>query len=896
MREEFQDWRFAICDCRMEHDVRSNSLREKLIRPHLWLIRAIGVIVPRRLRADWKQEWEAELRCREALLADWDRLNWKTKFDLARRSLGAFWDALLLQPRRLEDEMFQDLRYGARMLLKHKGFTAVAVLTLALGIGVNTSMFTAVQATLLRDLPYPNAERLVRVYRTSPHSRSWPHSPANFLDQQTQNNVFDGMAALNPRPFNLAEPGQPAERVRGLQASIDLFPLLGTQPLLGRTFMVDEDRPGRNNVVILSHGFWLKRFGGDPNILGRLLRLDGEPATVIGVMPARFNDRRVGGSVDLWRPLVFTDAQLQKRDDNWLLSIARLKPGVSLDQAQAEMDSVAARLAQSYPESNSEVGLRLVPLAESGNESGRRVIWLTMSLAGFVLLIACANLSNLQLVRMAMRTHEFAVRRALGANRARLLRQLLTESLLLTLLGGLLGLLLANWGNGLLSRLILDDPDTEMALRLNLKVLGFALAASALAGLVFGLVPAWLASRNDVNSALKEGSRGTMGDRSQHRLRNSLVVAEVALALVLLAGAGLVVRGLQRLTVRDPGWRAEGLTLGYVSLPDSKYGSPDSLGDFAERLQERLSALPGSERVAIAGSVPIEGFSVSESFAIAGQEPQLGHEPLRFINRVTPGYFDTLKMQLMAGRDFTAADSANRPPVTIINDTMARTFWPNDSPIGKRIGAEEIIGVVSDVQFPATLDEPDTRFQTYRPFAQEPQNGLAIALRGKITAETLREVVAEMDSDLPITDLGSAREAIGRHLDNYAVVGWLLSSFALLGLLLAIMGLYGVMSGFVAQRISEIGLRMALGAQVRNVLWLVVGKGLRLTLLGVGAGLFGAFGLARLLVSIAPGLESNDPLAIFMVASLLVAVAALACWIPARRAARVDPLEALRHE
>lgn len=793
--------------------------------------------------------------------------------------------------------MFQDLRFGLRMLVKKPGFTLIAVFTMALGIGANTSMFTAVQATLLRELPYPDAVSLVRVYRTSPQSRSWPHSPANFLDQQAQNNVFERMAALNPRPFTLAEPGQPAERVRGLQASIELFPLLGIQPMLGRTFTVDEDRPGRDNVVILSHGFWLRRFAGDPNILGRLLRLDGEPVMVIGVMSAWFHDRRVGGAVDVWRPLVFTDTQRQKRDDNWLLSIARLKPGVSLTQAQAEMDSLATKLSQAYPESNSEVGLRLVPLAESGNENGRRVIWLTMSLAGFVLLIACANLSNLQLARMTMRAREFAIRSALGARRGRLLRQLLTESLLLAVLGGLLGLLLAKWGNELLSRQIFNDDEIGMALRLNLKVLGFAFAASTLAGLVFGLVPAWLASRTDVNSVLKQGSRGTTGDRSQHRLRHALVVAEVALALVLLAGAGLVVRGLQRFTVRDPGWQADGLTLGYLSLPDSKYGSSDSRRAFAERLQEKLSALPGSERVALAFSLPVEDFSVTESFAIAGQpEPPRGHEPLRFINRVTPGYFDTLGMKLVTGRDFTAADTSNRPPITIINETMARTFWPGESPIGKRIGNEEIVGVVSDVRFPANLDEPDTRFQTYRPFAQEPQHGLAIALRGNITAETLRQVVAEMDSDQSINELGSARAAIARRLDNYAVLGWLLSSFAVLGLLLAALGLYGVIAGFVSQRINEIGVRMALGAQPRDVLWLVVGKGLRLTLFGVGLGFIGAFVLARLLVAIAPGLESNDPLAIVFAAGLLTAVAALACWIPARRAARVDPMIALRHE
>ncbi|MEP7336682.1 MAG: ABC transporter permease [Acidobacteriota bacterium] len=861
------------------------------------LIRVIGVIVPHRLRADWRQEWEAELRYRETLLAEWDKLDWRNKLDLLRRSAGAFWDALLLQPQRLEDEMFQDLRFSIRMLLKQPGFTAIAVLTLGLGIGVNTSMFTAVQATLMRELPYPDGERLVRVYHTSPHSRSWPHSPANFLDQQAQNNVFEHMAALNPRPYNLAEPDQVAGRVRGLQASTELFPLLGIQPTLGRTFTADEGRPGQDDVVILSHEFWLKRYAGDPNIIGRALRLDGASVTVIGVMPARFNDRRIVGAVDLWRPLVFTDAQRQKRDDNWVLSIARLKPGVSLAQAQAEMNILAAKLAQTYPESNAEVGLRLVLLAESGNENGRRVVWLTMALAGFVLLIACANLSNLQFARTAMRAREFAIRAALGAQRGRLLRQLLTESLVLAFLGGLLGLLLAKWGNELLSRQLLSGDENGEALRLNFQALGFALAASTLAGLVFGLVPAWLASRADVNSALKQGSRGTTGDRSQHRLRHALVVVEVALALVLLAGAGLVVRGLQRFTVRDPGWQADGLTLGYLSLPGGKYGSSEAQRAFAEQLQAKLAALPGSERAALAFSLPMQAFGVTESFAIASRPaPPPGYEPLRYINRVTPGYFATLGMRLVTGRDFTSADTPNHPAVVIINETMARTFWPGESPLGKRLGDEDIVGVVSDVRFPASLDEPETRFQTYHALAQQPQGSLAIALRGKVTAEVLRQAVAELDPDQPVNEIGSARAAIERRLDDYALIGRLLSGFAVLGLLLAGLGLYGVIAGFVAQRTSEIGVRMALGAQLRDVLWLVVGQGLRLTLLGVVIGLIGAFGLARLLASLAPGLESNDPLTIVGVAGLLVTIALLACWLPARQAAKVDPLVALRHD
>jgi predicted permease len=798
----------------------------------------------------------------------------------------------------LLETLWQDLRYGARMLRKNPGFTTVAVLTLALGIGVNTSMFSALQTMLARPLPYPDAGNLVQVFQTSPHSRREPHhSVANFLDYRALNPDFEFVAAMDAKPFNLSEPGQPPERVQGLQVSADFFPLLGIHPALGRVFTAEEDRPGRNNVVILDYGFWLRRFVGDTNIIGRVIRLDGESVTVVGVMPSRFHDVQLMGPAYLWCPIAFTDAQRNDRGNHFLKCIARLKPGLSLKHAQSATDMLAVRLSHDHVE-YSVSGMSLVPLAESSlPPNARRIVWSIMALAGFVLLIACANLANLQFARTAMRGRELAVRGALGAPRGRVLRQLLVESLLLAFIGGLLGVVMAFWSNELLSSQFIVDGQTVLSLHLNLGVLGFALSASTISGLAFGLMPAWLASRCDVNEVLKQGSRGATGDRSQHRMQHSLVVVEMALALVLLTGAGLAVSGLRSFAQMDPGWRVDGITVGYLTLPESKYGNGNLLRNFADRLEEKLAAFPGVERVGLGWTLPVRHFNGTSGFTIDGRpKSQEGSAPERFINGVTPGYFRALGMKLVAGRDFTAADTTNRPAVVMINETMARTFWPTNSAIGELIDGQEIVGVVNNVKFPANPEESTTPYQTYCPFAQSPRGSLAVAVRGIVTAEMLRRAVAEVDPDQPVGDPGTARADIRKTMDNWAVGGRILSSFGLLGLSLAGLGIYGVISGFVARRTGEIGVRMALGAQLRDVLWLVLGKGLRLALIGTAIGLVGAFGVTRLLASVLPQLPASNLLVTLFMAALLTAIAVVACWVPARRAARVDPMVTLRNE
>lgn len=792
------------------------------------------------------------------------------------------------------EQVRQDFRFAARGLRKSPGFTVVAALTLGFGIGVNTSMFTAVQAILLRDLPLADPDRVVQIFRTSPHSQRWPHAPANFLEQQAGNGVFAAMAAVDGNAFNLAEPGQPAERVIGRLLSAEIFPLLAIRPVLGRAFTPEEDRVG-NKVVLLSHRFWQQRFAGEAGIIGRTLRLDGETVEVIGVLPPESREFPLVGRVDVWRPIGFTNEQRANRVGNYLQLLARLKPGVTLAQAQAAMNAFAAQQAHDHPETNSGIGLRLVPLADTMELQAKLGLWLTMALAGLVLLIACANLANLQFARTARRTPELAIRGALGASRARLLRQLLAESLLIAALGGALGLGLAQWVNGVLSAQLF--PSGEAVLALNWRVLGFALLASTTAGLAFGLIPAWLASRADPNEAIKQGGRGGAGDRSRNRLQHTLIVIEVALALVLLSGAGLVVRGLERFTAQAPGWEIDNLTVGSINLPEPKYRSAGARRAFAERLKEKLGALPGAEDVALAWSLPLRPFVAATSFTIAGQPaPEPGREPMRLVNSVTPGYFASLRMRIVQGRDFTAADTAGAPAVVIINETMVRAFWPGASPLGARLGSEEIVGVVNDVHFPAEMKAPGSRFQTYRPFAQEPPNNVSVALRGRVAAETLRKAVAELDADLPFNDIRPARVAVEQAIARLGMMGWLLSGFGALGLLLASLGIYGVIAGFVGQRTKEIGVRVALGAQLRDVLWLVVGKGLRLTLIGLALGVVGSFGVARVTSALMSESGSSDPFAIGLAALVLTVVALFACWLPARRAAKVDPMVALRAE
>lgn len=802
------------------------------------------------------------------------------------------------------------MKHALRSLLKTPGFTAIALLTLALGIGANTTSFSVLNALLLHTPPYAEPDTLVRLFATSPAGQSGQHSPANFLDARAQNPVFTHLAAYRGTDLNLGEPGQPADRLRGLLVTHDFFPLLRTPPALGRTFTADEDRPGNNGVVVLAHATWLQRFGGDPQVLGRTLRIDGEPVTIIGVMPAGFNDPLLFGEVAAWRPLALPDVSAADRDNSYLNALARLKPGVPLAAAQSAMAALYDRLALSYPATNQNRSLRLVVLGASAqDDTGRNITLLVLGLAGFVLLIACANLANLQFARNAARGREHAIRAALGASRGQLIRLVLVESLVLSLLGGALGLLLALWTNDLVGRAFALGDNTHLAVRLDPRVLLFTLAVSVLTGLGFGLLPAWLAARANVSDALKQGSRGTTGSRSQHRVRHALIVSEVALALILLVGAAFFLRGLQRITQRDAGWRTENLLTAYLSLRGPHVSTTAARDAFFRRLQDRLTVIPGVERAAIGTSLPTFGLNTGSGFVVEGQPvPEPGSNPRARVAAVLPGYFDTLGIRLLAGRDFAPTDTHEKPMVVVINETMARQLWPGQNPIGKRIGGvtpfmanpREIVGVVSDVRPVGNLNNTDGQFQFYRALAQWNQNYASIALRTQLPPEALapelRRALAEIDPDQAIYHVDTVRHEAARNLRSIDAAGYAMLGFAIVGLLLAALGIYGVISNSVVQRTNEIGLRMALGAQLRDILRLILGQGLKLTLLGTALGLLGAFYLGRLLRLISPEMAAPAPFLTAGITTLLIGLALLASYIPARRATKVTPMTALRAE
>ncbi len=801
----------------------------------------------------------------------------------------------------------QDVRFSLRMLQKHKGFAIVSALTLALGIGVNTAMFSVLNTFLFGSLPYPQSERLVRVWRISPHSQSWPFSAANFFDQRAQNTVFEGMAAYTYPGRTLTEPGHTAERLITLAATADFFPLMGVAPAHGRVFKPEEFEPGVDNVIVLSDRFWTRRFGGDPSVIGRKIQLDGKTVEIVGVMPPGFDHPMLWGPIDIWQPLTFTPEQKTNRRASYLSSFGRLKPGVTIKQAEQSMVALAANIHKQNS-SNEGESLRLEPLQLSmSDDIGRTIMLFTFGLAGFVLLIACVNLANLQLVRTAARARELAVRAALGAGRWRLLRHSFTESILVALIGGIISLVVAFGAIRFISvRMFNDLPGARV--QLDYKVFGFALLCSLLTGVLFGTVPAWLASRADVNLALRENSRGSTAGRSQHRMRQMLVVGEVAFAMVLLVAAGLFLRGVQRFLNTDPGWQVDGLVTAYMSLQGEKYANDQQRVVFLTELENRLRALPGVQHAAVAESHPAYGYGSSNSFLIEGRpEPPPDKYPEMFFESVSSDYFQTLGARLQQGRTFNTADTADHPKVVIINETTARNFWPNESPIGKRIISTfaqkdfyEIVGVVNDIAFPGSLGEPYTRYEAFFPMTQAPPSYLTLVMRtgsnSEAIANSLRNSVAGLDPDIPVYRIRTARSAVDVGLGNVSLLGSLLGAFATIGLILAVIGIYGVVSYTVVQRTGELGIRMALGAQSRDVLWLVLGKGAALVGIGALLGGFGAYWISKLLISLIPSLPTRDPLILPFAALALVAVALVACYIPARRATRVDPLVALKSD
>jgi putative ABC transport system permease protein len=877
---------------------------KKALKPHLVLIAWIGVIVPRRLRADWRQEWEAELRFRELLLADWDKLNWKTKFDLLRRSLGGFWDALLLQPKRLEDEMFQDLRYGVRMLVKNPGFTFVAVLTLALGIGANTAIFSIVNAVLLQPLPFSEPDRLVWTWGNIRNGGNRASvSPLDYLDYRAQNTTFEHFAATFsfPASFNLTGSGDP-ERLQGQAATGDFFQALGVNAATGHTFLLENEEPGRDQVVVLSYKLWQRRFGGDPSLIGKTIALDGKSFEVIGVMPASFNFPR---DAELWTPMNFQIAPgMKQRKAHFLRPVGRLKDGVTLAQAQADMDAVASRLEAQYPESDTGWNLRMVPLREQLVGNIRPTLRVLFGAVGLVLLIACANVANLLLVRASSRQKEIAVRIALGAGRFRIVRQMLTESMLLALAGGALGVWLASWGVNLLVAFSGNDIPPTSRVGIDGAVLAFTLGVSLVTGVLFGLVPALPAIQAvKLSETLKEGGRSGGQGSSRNRTRSLLVVLETAFAVVLLIGAGLLIRSFIRLQGVGPGFDAANVLTLRIDLPQQKYNLPEKAGSFWGQLHERLAALPGVEAVGMNTELPLSGQPNDTPFTVEGRPPVQANQQFGAdFRRINEDYLRALRIPLKRGREFSAQEVRQSAHVVLISEALADGVFPGEDPLGKRLllGLDaktpfEIIGIVGDIRHRTLEAQP---FATmYLPVLSGSAN-LTIRVAGDplSLAAAVRKEVQAIDSDQPIAALRTMEQVVAESVGASRYRTMLLGLFAFVALLLAAIGIYGVVSYTVAQRTHEIGIRMALGAQPRAVQRLVIGQGIRLALVGVGAGLIGAAGLTRVLVGLLFGVTATDPLTFVGVAVVLMLIALVACWIPARRAARVDPMMALRHE
>ncbi|HEY6271768.1 MAG TPA: ABC transporter permease [Terriglobales bacterium] len=803
-----------------------------------------------------------------------------------------------------------DVRYGLRILAKSPGFAAVAILTLALGIGANTAIFSVVDAVLLRPLPYKDPGRLVVVL----HYGEYPVAPANFLDWQRQNHVFESMGAAEYWTPNLTGVDQP-EHLWALHVTSNIFPMLGVQPQLGRTSAPEEDQKGREHEVVLGYRLWQRRFGGDPKIVGQTMTLDGEKYAVVGVMPAAFKFAPFWATkAALWAPLALGD-RAASRDGNSLRIFARLKPGITLEQARAEMATITGRLEKEYPGTNRDIAV--VSLKERVVGNIRPALIVLVVAVVFVLLIACANVAHMLLARAAARQKEIAVRTALGAGRSRVIRQFLTESLLLAFVGAGAGLLLAVWGVRVLVALSPAGIPRVATIALDGRVLLFMLAVSVLTGVAFGLVPALQSSAVDLNDSLKEGGRGSTEGIRRNRFRNLLVVSESALALILLVGAGLMIRSLFALQAIDPGFNPHKLLTMVVSVTGSEAGQPAQRAPYYQRLLQQIRALPGVRSASAINHLPLAGDIWDRGFSIEGKPiPRPGEELAAVYRVVLPGYFHTMNLPILRGRDVTVSDNLNSPGVVVVNEALARYCWPGEDALGKRITMDDllkkpkwltVVGVVKDARQRDWAAVPD--IEMYLPYLQRGDyledtrswvSYLTLVVRtsgdpARLTPAISSEIWA-LDKNVTISEVQTMDQVISDATAQPRFYLLLLGTFAAVALVLAAVGIYGVMSYSVSRRTHEIGIRMALGAREGDVLRLVTGQGMVLALAGAGAGLAGALGLARLMSSLLYGVRPDDPLTYAGVALVLAAVALLANYAPARRATKVDPMVALRHE
>jgi putative ABC transport system permease protein len=800
-------------------------------------------------------------------------------------------------------DLLEDLRFAIRILAKSPGFATVAVLAMALGIGANTSMFTFVNAYLLRALPIPEPDRLILIS----HSRQGSLATAPYPDLEdwrAQSRSFTGIAAYQNATFSLTGDGEP-ERYRGARVSAEYFRILGISPALGRDFRAEEDAAGGPGAVILGYNLWQTRYGGAPDIAGRTLRIEGRPHTVAGVLPRGI---RFPPDTELYTPLAIDPAQAP-RGRRFLTGVGRLKPGVAIEQARAEMDTIAARLASQYADTNAGWGVSLMDVREAIVRGPRPSMYILSTAVVFVLLIACANLANLLLARSTSRAREIAIRSALGAGRFRIVRQMLTESVLLALAGAALGLFVSDWGTKALTATMPSYMLPPHEVRTDAAVFTFTIVLAVLTGILFGLAPAIELSRTRVNETLKEGTRSG-GGFHRGRLRSAFVVTEIAFSVMLLVGAGLLIKSFARIQLTDLGFRPDGLMTMQIAPPQTKYSTPEQRGGFFRDLLERLETVSGVEAAAATNSLPVASGGIGDDFLVEGRPaPARGENVFAMIRSVNPGYFRAMQIPIHKGRPFTAQDGAGALPVAIVNETFASRIFPNEDPVGRRIRIDAdpksanawltIAGVAADVRHYGVETQP--YLEIYQSYLQAPPESMYFALRARSgmpvsLAAPMRAAVRAMDRDQPVANLRSMERVVADRVAVSRTVTMMLAIFAGIALLLAVMGVYGVVSYSVGQRRQEIGVRMALGANGTDVVALIVRHGLKLAAIGVVLGVAGAFAITRLMAAMLYGVSPRD-LAIFVLApAILTATVFAASYFPARRAARIEPVAALRYE
>jgi putative ABC transport system permease protein len=812
--------------------------------------------------------------------------------------------------------LIQDFRYAMRQLRKGPGFAAVAVITLALGIGANTAIFSVVNGVLLRPLAFKNADRLVRIWHVPPEKsfpgiKTFSVSAANYLDWKKQNDVFEKTAIYHYGGFTLTA-GDHAESVDSTGVSGDFFATLGVQPTLGRTFTEEEDTPGKSHVVVLSNRFWQEHFGSNRDIVGHTITLDGASYSVIGVMPPSF---RFPDYALMWTPLGWTDQEKAVRGNHNALVIARLKPGVELKQAQAEMNTISSRLAQQYPEDDKGWGAIVLPLQADLVSDVRPALLVLLGAVGFILLIACVNVANLSLARTFSRHKEIAIRTAMGASSARILRQILAESVFLALLGGALGLALSHFGVRLIMAFLANRLPQSTDVGLNVEVLGFTAIVSVITGTAAGIFPGIHLSRSNVNQALKEGLGRTDGDSGGNATRSILVVVEVSLSLVLLVGAGLMIRSFQFLRHVDPGFDSSGVITMSAAVARNKFSQSQEELSFFQRVLERVRALPGVVSAGLVDDIPFGPDGSHQPIAVEGRPVvPTSEQPEVDVAIITSGYVSAMRIPVLRGRDFTDSDVAGRPAAILISQSLAKQFWPNENPIGKHITlsffpgvAREVVGVVGDVKSDG-LDQTRTASALYMPLGQisavanETWRSFPMTIVVRTTSNptslvsAVTSAVRETDRDVPVIDVRTMEELVTSSLSQQRFSLFLLGAFATLAVVLAAVGIYSVLSYSVRRRVQEIGIRLALGARLSDVLRMIVIEGMKPTLIGVTIGIVGALALARVMSTLVYGVKPTDPITFLAVATLLAVVALFATIVPAYRAAKVDPMVALRYE